>query len=325
MNDAAAQIVAQEFLTGFFGVFDALMAKSFTFGVGTVEAVGAPKLREALEEYSVVWRARTKHHGSAVAVLMPLSDALRLATQIGSGHQPDASSLPEEVKDLLHEVADSALGGGTAHLMSSFAQGDEQLSESDVLELNHEGAQTLLDWLGGEATSAAFSYEASDIEGTAILVFSSSLEALVPAARLPQGSTPAAAETSLLSDSELHDILSGFNDAEDSASPAPATGRSAGMQQQESSARPAPPNLDMVLDIRLVATARLGRVEMPINEVLQLGPGSIVEVGHLVDEPVELLINDKLIARGDVVVVDEKFGLRITEIVSTKERIESLR
>jgi len=51
----------------------------------------------------------------------------------------------------------------------------------------------------------------------------------------------------------------------------------------------------------------------------------VIEVGHLVDEPIELLINDKLIARGDVVVVDEKFGLRITEIVSTKERIESLR
>ncbi|MCC6491238.1 MAG: flagellar motor switch protein FliN [Candidatus Hydrogenedentes bacterium] len=84
-------------------------------------------------------------------------------------------------------------------------------------------------------------------------------------------------------------------------------------------------NLDMVLDIRLVATARLGRIEMPISEILSLGPGSIIEVGHLVDEPVELLVNDKLIARGDVVVVDEKFGLRITEIVSPRERIESLR
>jgi flagellar motor switch protein FliN/FliY len=81
----------------------------------------------------------------------------------------------------------------------------------------------------------------------------------------------------------------------------------------------------MILDIRLVVKARLGRVEMPIAEILSLGPGSIIEVGHLVDEPIELLVNDKLIARGDVVVVDEKFGLRITEIVSTQERIESMR
>lgn len=84
-------------------------------------------------------------------------------------------------------------------------------------------------------------------------------------------------------------------------------------------------NLDMILDIRLVATARLGHVEMPISDILTLGPGSIFEVGRAVDDPVDLLVNDKLIARGEVVVVDEKFGIRITEIVSPKERIESLR
>ena len=64
---------------------------------------------------------------------------------------------------------------------------------------------------------------------------------------------------------------------------------------------------------------------MPIGDILKLGPGSIIEVGHMVDEPVDLLVNGKLIARGDVVVVDEKFGLRITEIISPRERIESLR
>ncbi|MBI4559640.1 MAG: flagellar motor switch protein FliN [Candidatus Hydrogenedentes bacterium] len=82
--------------------------------------------------------------------------------------------------------------------------------------------------------------------------------------------------------------------------------------------------MDMVLDITLVATARLGRVEMPIRDILALGPGSVIEVGHLIDEPVELLVNDRIIARGDVVVVDEKFGLRITEIISPQARIESL-
>jgi flagellar motor switch protein FliN/FliY len=64
---------------------------------------------------------------------------------------------------------------------------------------------------------------------------------------------------------------------------------------------------------------------MPIREVLALGPGSIVEVGRSIGEPVELLVNEKLIARGEVVVVEEKFGLRITEIVSPTERVRSLR
>ena len=74
-----------------------------------------------------------------------------------------------------------------------------------------------------------------------------------------------------------------------------------------------------------MASVRLGHIEVPIGDVLNYGPGSIIPVGHLVDEPVELLVNDKLIARGDVVVVDEKFGLRITEIVSPQDRIESMR
>jgi flagellar motor switch protein FliN/FliY len=79
------------------------------------------------------------------------------------------------------------------------------------------------------------------------------------------------------------------------------------------------------MNISLVATARLGRVEMPLRDILNLGPGSIVEIGHMVDEPIELLVNDKVIARGEVVLVDEKFGLRITEIMGTRDRIESLR
>jgi flagellar motor switch protein FliN/FliY len=118
------------------------------------------------------------------------------------------------------------------------------------------------------------------------------------------------AEEPLVSDDEMKDILRGFgSDAAEMTSDSGAPRE----------------NYDVILDIELTATARLGSIEMPISEILNLGPGSIIEVGQFVDEPIELLVNDKLVARGDVVVVDEKFGLRITEIVSQKERIESLR
>ncbi|NUM55338.1 MAG: flagellar motor switch protein FliN [Candidatus Hydrogenedentes bacterium] len=123
-----------------------------------------------------------------------------------------------------------------------------------------------------------------------------------------------------MSQDEVNAMLKGLGpnaDSESDAVAAPAASRDDTGAETK--------NLDMVLDIRLTATARLGRVDMQIADILSLGPGSIIEVGHLVDEPVELLVNDKLIARGDVVVVDEKFGLRITEIISPRERIESLR
>jgi flagellar motor switch protein FliN/FliY len=84
-------------------------------------------------------------------------------------------------------------------------------------------------------------------------------------------------------------------------------------------------NIDLILDIQLEVTARLGQVEMPIGEILKLGPGSVIDIDRLVDEPVELVVNDRLIARGEIVVVQENFGIRITEIISPKERIESLR
>jgi flagellar motor switch protein FliN/FliY len=83
-------------------------------------------------------------------------------------------------------------------------------------------------------------------------------------------------------------------------------------------------NLDLVLDISLRAVARLGEVEMPISEILKLGPGSVIEINRLVEDPIDLLVNDKLVARGEVVTIDEKFALRVTEIISREDRIKSL-
>lgn len=83
-------------------------------------------------------------------------------------------------------------------------------------------------------------------------------------------------------------------------------------------------NLDMILDIPLIVTVELGRTKMMINDLLQLGQGSVIELSKLVGEPLEILVNEKLVARGEVVVVNEKFGVRLTDIVSPMERVESL-
>jgi len=83
-------------------------------------------------------------------------------------------------------------------------------------------------------------------------------------------------------------------------------------------------NLDLILDIPLSVTVELGRSKMLINDLLQLGQGSVVELTKLVGEPLEVLVNDKLVARGEVVVVNEKFGVRLTDIVTPMERVKSL-
>lgn len=73
--------------------------------------------------------------------------------------------------------------------------------------------------------------------------------------------------------------------------------------------------MDLLLDVHLELSVELGRAKMPVKEVLQLGPGAVVELNKLGGEPVDILVNGRPIARGEVVVVDENFGVRVTEIV----------
>lgn len=86
-----------------------------------------------------------------------------------------------------------------------------------------------------------------------------------------------------------------------------------------------PQNVDLILDIQLRLTARLGQMEMPVGEIMKLAPGSVIDIDRFVDDPVELVVNGRPIARGDIVVVQENFGIKIIEIISPKERIQSLR
>ncbi len=83
-------------------------------------------------------------------------------------------------------------------------------------------------------------------------------------------------------------------------------------------------DLDFILDIPLELSVELGRTKMLVNDLLQLGQGSIVELNKLAGEPLEVFINSKLVAKGEVVVVNEKFGIRLTDIISPLERVRSL-
>ncbi|MBF0300413.1 MAG: flagellar motor switch protein FliN [Oligoflexia bacterium] len=84
-------------------------------------------------------------------------------------------------------------------------------------------------------------------------------------------------------------------------------------------------NIDFLLGVPLKVSVELGRATVLIKDLLQLGQGSVLELDKLAGEPLEVLVNGQLVARGEVVVVNEKFGLRLTDIISPVERIESLR
>lgn len=84
-------------------------------------------------------------------------------------------------------------------------------------------------------------------------------------------------------------------------------------------------DIDFILDLPLTVTVELGRTEMLISELLQLGQGSVVELTKLAGEPMDVFVNNRLIAKGEVVVVNEKFGVRLTDVVSHAERIDKLK
>lgn len=100
------------------------------------------------------------------------------------------------------------------------------------------------------------------------------------------------------------------------ASPSIKTARFAPLESGNSNASN---TIDLLYDVQLELSVELGRATMPVRDILQLGAGSVIELDKLGGEPVDILVNGRLIARGEVVVVDENFGVRVTELVTRSE------
>ena len=98
-----------------------------------------------------------------------------------------------------------------------------------------------------------------------------------------------------------------------------------GQMATQPAAEPASDNLELILDVPLGVSVELGRVRMPVRQLLSLTAGSVIELAKLAGEPLDVLINGRTVARGEAVMVNDKFGVRLTEIVSQSERVERLR
>ena len=106
------------------------------------------------------------------------------------------------------------------------------------------------------------------------------------------------------------------------AAPKPASVANA---PQPASAAVLSAGYELLLDVELEASLRFGCREMPLGELLELGPGDVVQLDRHVSDPVDLIVGDKIVARGDVVLVNGNFGLRVTEVAAPKKRLESIR
>ncbi|MFK8137636.1 MAG: flagellar motor switch protein FliN [Bdellovibrionales bacterium] len=123
-----------------------------------------------------------------------------------------------------------------------------------------------------------------------------------------------------MEDDDTQDEAVGGGDAGGGSGGGGATPANDGLSDQERHDR----NLDLIMDIPLKVSVELGRTKMLVTDLLNLGQGSVIELNKLAGEALEILVNDKLVARGEAVVVNEKFGVRLTDIISPQERVQQL-
>jgi flagellar motor switch protein FliN/FliY len=254
----------------------------------------------------------------------------------------DAKELPAEANDLYLSAAQEGLSqfmGSALTSLSGFMGGARLSADSSAASLEDTAAWLPFSELSGEATIWVGKIKL-DVEG----VEPFSLDITIPVS--------SAANLA----SKIREAASPKEEAPEAAPPKPPaappshpqpTGALSAAQGQVSlpPRPPSPPvdvkpvefaqiggsdftgspgNIDLIVDIPVRITVELGRTRKTIGEVLALGPGSVVELNKMAGEPVDVLVNGKLIARGEVVVIDESFGIRVTDIVSRAERIRSM-
>lgn len=291
------------------GVLSTLLGDVASVSAGEITETDSSTIQEQVAGKVVAFKLNYKGliHGQTLLAI-DHDQALKLAGQLAGGGEIDTiedyheTALGDAVQDIISQAntdLSSQLGGDlTAELLETVTAPDdlaEQLPPSDEPEI-----------------LVNYRIQSELLEGTFSQVLPRNLvHGLVAAAGRPEeGPGTLEDERAYASAIGAPDILE-----------QPATFQ----PQIREEAKAEPTNLDLILDIPLEVKVELGRTSRKIREVLEFGPGSVVELEKISGEPVDVLVNDKLFARGEVVVIDENFGVRITDILTIEERIEALK
>ncbi len=172
--------------------------------------------------------------------------------------------------------------------------------------------------LGSGETEAGSSYqlECGKVSSTVMLLDEVAVKTATPKVTFP-ATSPVASPASAVKAAPLPPA---------SAPPAASrTTRSGSAAAEPAAENGASKSIELLLDIELEASLRFGSREMPLNEILELGPGDVIQLNRHVSDPVDLIVGDKIVARGDVVLVNGNFGLRVTEVAEPRKCLESIR
>lgn len=258
--------------------------------------------------------------------LLPTRSASTIVDLMLGGEGAATRSMNEESVDAVKEVMNQMLGVTASGLRDSFS-GKYTFDQVEVHSLEAEmDLGLLLD--DGETTMVELSLA---IDGHDPFALSCCFPetTIQPMASGGGGAAPAAEAPAAAKKPEfnLADVdvpsIEAFGDFGMSTAMEPAK-TTVPAEKEQFSLQGAPPNMELILDIDLPIIIRLGSTQMTLKEIMRMSPGSIIELDKGVDEPVELLVNDQPIARGEVVVVEGNFAFRVTEIESKTARIKTL-
>lgn len=274
-------------------------------------------------------------------LVIRLNDAATMASLMMGG---DGTPMNEEITDLEISAASEAMNmmiGTAATSLSQMFHRPINISppETNLLRTKEDPLANPPEKIEDTIVVVSFDMKIGDLVDNEIMQIMSVETAKEEANLLlkdilgapepqPEAAEAAKGESSGVPSSDELDELVGMLTQQSAPLPAPAP------VQQQPAAQPEyrhssldsleQRNLDLILDIPLRVSVVLGRTKRPIKDVLKIAPGSVVELDALADEPVEILVNGTLVATGEVVVVNENFGIRITNIISPMERIKRL-
>ncbi|MDR1840343.1 MAG: flagellar motor switch protein FliN [Holophagales bacterium] len=307
MNDLA-QKLGECFAESTASVFSMLTGRDFTIHPGPGELMEHADIADKLPAGSIFVKAPyAKGVTGTLFFSMPLRESTILVDLMLGGDGAPSDSLAGDSKDALSETFNQVMGSANQTLSD---QAGETLSITglEILEVESFDAASIEKTLG---------------QGNFLTI--------------PLATTQDTLQTNiyLLSSSILYEQLKrklGLTPQEITPQPIADASASAGGAQSFQQTAPIPTyesnvdtrNLDLLLDIELPVVVRMGHTEMPLGELLKLVPGSILELNRPADAPVDLLVNGKQIAKGEVVVVDGNFAFRITEIETTAQRLQNL-
>lgn len=278
--------------------------------------------------------------GVLVYALPPEGAAKLGALMLGEAVESDPS---EEVVDGFREAMEEAKVQ-LAHALEAVVGSGVNLSLSDPIELSPESIDTAPVPIGADESVVHASFRFSlagvgyPLHALLPIDVAESITATLGAQEEPSSqeggaaatNAPESGEVEAMTMSQARTTESAPIAAEPAASPASPgskvvqVGEVSFKSLKNDVGRSEASNIDLLLDVPLQVTVELGRTRMQIRDILELGKGSVVELEKLAGEPVEIFVNGKLIAKGEVVTIDENFGVKITDIVSRQERVSNL-